>query len=84
MAQHANQHARSTLPPTERAARDGTLASAAPLSPYWAFVVQLRPDASGSPMRLAGRVEHVVSGCAVEFGSVGALVAFMRRTGGSE
>ena len=59
-------------------------ASAAPLSPYWEFVVQLRPDASGFRTRLAGRVEHVVSGRAVEFGSAAALVTFMRRTGGSE
>jgi hypothetical protein len=29
-------------------------------------------------------VEHVVSGRAAEFRSVAALVAFMRRTGGSE
>jgi hypothetical protein len=33
---------------------------------------------------IGGRVEHVVSGRAVEFGSAAALVAFMRHTGGSE
>jgi hypothetical protein len=78
------QHSRSTPRPAERARRGGPPLSPVPRSPYWAFVVQLQPDASGSPTQLAGRVEHVVSGRAAEFRSVAALVAFMRRTGGSE
>ena len=48
----------------------------APLSPQWAFVVQFRA-APGGPAYTAGRVEHLVSGQAVRFHSLEALLAFM-------
>ena len=44
-----------------------------------AFVVQLRADADLEREIFRGRVEHVVSGVATTFESVGGLVAFMLR-----
>ena len=52
-------------------------ASDAPLSPYWAFVVQLREGTALTPEGVQGRVEHITSGQATDFGSVVALLAFM-------
>ena len=49
----------------------------APLSPHWAFVVQLREGTALTPQGLQGRVEHILTGQATEFGSLGALLAFM-------
>ena len=48
-----------------------------PLSPHWAFVVQLREGTVLTPEALCGRVEHIVSGQATLFTSVEALWAFM-------
>ena len=44
-----------------------------------AFVVQLLATTEVAPDRLAGRVEHVVSGHAAHFSSLEALLAFMAR-----
>lgn len=49
----------------------------APLSPHWAFVVQLREGTALTPAALHGRVEHIVSGEAALFTSLTELVAFM-------
>jgi hypothetical protein len=49
----------------------------APLSPNWAFVVQLREGTALTPEALHGRVEHIVSGQATLFTSLEALRAFM-------
>ena len=49
----------------------------APLSPYWAFVVQLREGTALTPEGLHGRVEHIVSGQAALFTSLEELGAFM-------
>jgi hypothetical protein len=49
-----------------------------PLSPHWAFVVQLR---EGTPLTLQGvqgRVEHITSGQVTDFGSMAELLAFMQ------
>jgi hypothetical protein len=51
--------------------------TAAPLSPHWAFVVQLREGTSLTPQGLQGRVEHITSGQATDFRSLAALLAFM-------
>lgn len=51
----------------------------APLSPHWAFVVQLRVGTDVKRNRIVGRVEHVVSGQATRFQSVEDLLAFMAR-----
>jgi hypothetical protein len=51
----------------------------APLSPQWAFVVQLREGTALKPEALQGRVEHIVSGQAVLFQTLDDLVAFFRR-----
>jgi hypothetical protein len=44
-----------------------------------AFVVQVAAAAEVTPDRLAGRVEHVVSGQATQFHSLEELLAFMAR-----
>ena len=49
----------------------------APLSPDWAFVVQLREGSAFSPEGLQGRVEHIVSGEATLFSSLEEVRAFM-------
>jgi hypothetical protein len=49
----------------------------APLSPSWAFVVQLREGTPLTPTQLTGRVEHVISGQATLFASLAELMAFM-------
>jgi len=51
----------------------------APLSITRAFVVQLRANMSVEQGFLAGRVEHVVSGQAIDFESLETLLAFMAR-----
>ena len=51
--------------------------AASPLSPHWAFVVQFQSDTAVEQGRLAGRVEHVVSGQATDFQSLETLLAFM-------
>jgi hypothetical protein len=52
-------------------------ASEVPLSPHWAFVVQLRQGTALTPEALHGRVEHIVSGQATLFTSLEELRAFM-------
>jgi hypothetical protein len=47
-----------------------TPTAAAPLSPHWAFVVQLREGTALTPDALHGRVEHIVSGQATLFTSL--------------
>jgi hypothetical protein len=51
--------------------------SIAPLSPHWAFVVQLREGTPLTPQHIQGRVEHITSGRAMDFHSLAALLAFM-------
>ena len=43
----------------------------APLSVHWAFVVHFRTDTDITQERIAGRVEHVVSGQSTHFDSSG-------------
>ena len=52
----------------------------APLSPHWAFVVQLREGTALTPEGMQGRVEHIVSGQATLFTSLEEVRAFMERT----
>jgi hypothetical protein len=49
------------------------------LQPERAFVVQFHSGPAMSRRRLRGRVEHVVSGEAVRFGSTAELVDFLTR-----
>jgi hypothetical protein len=48
-----------------------------PYAPAQAFVVQFRQGTIVDTGRLAGRVEHVVSGKVAQFQSLDELVAFM-------
>jgi hypothetical protein len=50
-----------------------------PLSPDWAFVVQLREGTPLTPEGMQGRIEHVVSGKATHFHSLEEARAFMER-----
>ena len=49
----------------------------APLSPRWAFVVQLRQGTTITSEAVYGRVEHLVSGQATLFTSLEEVRAFM-------
>lgn len=51
----------------------------APLSPQWAFVVQLRKSTPLTPEALTGRVEHIVTGQATLFASLDDLLSFMQQ-----
>ena len=51
----------------------------APLSVHNAFVVHLRVNSDITRRRIAGLVEHVVSGQATHFQSLEELLAFMAR-----
>jgi hypothetical protein len=51
----------------------------APLSPQWAFVVQLRQGTPLTPEALTGRVEHIVTGQATLFASLDDLLSFMQQ-----
>ena len=51
----------------------------APLSPHWAFVVQLRQGTALTPEGMQGRIEHIVSGQAATFSSLEEARAFMER-----
>lgn len=51
----------------------------APLSPHWAFVVQLREGTALTPMGMQGRVEHIVSGQATLFTSLEEMRTFMEQ-----
>ena len=48
-----------------------------PLSPYRAFVVQLREQADVEQGQWAGRVEHVTSGRATHFQSLEEMMTFI-------
>jgi hypothetical protein len=48
-----------------------------PLSVHYAFLVYLRAESHVTHRRVAGRVEHVVSGQARHFSSLEDLLAFM-------
>ncbi|MDN5938760.1 MAG: hypothetical protein L0H83_08865 [Salinisphaera sp.] len=50
----------------------------APLSPHWAFVVQLRDGTALAPP-IRGQVEHIISERAALFHSLEELRAFMER-----
>ena len=50
-----------------------------PLPAQRAFLVQVHAEADVAQTRLAGRVEHVVSGQATRFASPEELLAFMAR-----
>jgi hypothetical protein len=52
--------------------------SVAPLSPHWAFVVQLREGTPLTPQGVQGRIEHITSGRVTDFGSLAELLAFMQ------
>ena len=54
-----------------------TTPTAAPLSPHWAFVVQLREGTALTSQALQGRAEHISSGRVADFCSLDALLAFM-------
>ncbi len=51
----------------------------APLSVHHAFVVHFRVNSDVAQGRMAGRVEHVVSGQAAHFASLEELLAFIAR-----
>lgn len=53
------------------------VAASASLPPDWAFVVQLHGGTPFAPALLRGRVEHVASGRACDFGSLEAMRVFM-------
>ncbi len=52
----------------------------APLSPHWAFVVQLREGTPLTAAALQGRVEHIVSGQQAYFNSLAELRTSMEQT----
>ncbi len=56
-----------------------TTALPPPLSPHWAFVMQLRQGTSLDPNCIHGRVEHVISGQSTAFHSLEEARAFMER-----
>jgi len=58
-------------------------ADESPLSPYRAFVVQLREQADVEHDHWSGRVEHVTSGQVMHFQSLEELLAFVVRISGS-
>jgi hypothetical protein len=49
------------------------------LSPTRAFVVQFRDETQIEAGHMTGRVEHVISGQAIHFESLDALLAFLAR-----
>ena len=51
----------------------------APLSVHYAFVVHFRVNSDVAQGRIAGRVEHVVSGQSTHFDSLEELLAFIAR-----
>jgi len=67
-------HKRPTLQPTAV-----TTPLPPPLSPHWAFVVQLRQGTPLEPSGMQGRIEHVISGKATTFTSLEEARAFMER-----
>ena len=51
----------------------------APLSPHWAFVVQLREGTMLTPETVYGRVEHLATGQATLFTSLEEVRTFMEQ-----
>jgi hypothetical protein len=51
----------------------------APLSPHWAFVVQLREGTALTATQMHGRIEHIVSGQATMFCSLEELRTFIEQ-----
>ena len=51
----------------------------APLSPQWAFVVQLRQGTTFTSEEMQGRIEHIVSGQATTFNSLEEARMFMEQ-----
>jgi hypothetical protein len=51
----------------------------APLSVHYAFVVHFRVNSDVAQGRVAGRIEHVISGQAAHFASLEELLAFIAR-----
>lgn len=66
--QHKNTSSQPAAPPLP-----------APLSPHWAFVVQLQTDTALDAPHLHGRIEHLVSGQAATFASLEELRTFMEQ-----
>jgi hypothetical protein len=54
-------------------------AEKAPLSVHWAFVVHFRVDSDMARGRVAGRVEHVVSGQSAHFDTLQEPLAFLEQ-----
>jgi hypothetical protein len=54
-------------------------ATAVPLPPERAFVVQLRPLTDPPGELFVGRIEHIASGTVFRFGSAAELTAFIAR-----
>ena len=65
--------------PAENPEPGRSLSVPAPLSPHWAFVVQLRQGTTLTAAHLQGRIEHLVSGQATTFTSLEEARAFMAR-----
>ena len=74
MPHHRTQEMNSPEP-----SRSPTAPCPAPLSPQWAFVVQLRHGTALTPEGMQGRIEHIVSGQAATFTSLEEARAFMER-----
>jgi hypothetical protein len=68
---------KTTTSRAHRAIHDKPPSDESPLSPYRAFVVQLREHADVGRNQWVGRVEHVTSGQATHFRSLEELVAFI-------
>ena len=66
-------------PHSDRTPSAPTAALPAPLSPHWAFVLQLRQGTPLKPTGMQGRVEHLSSGKATTFHSLEELRTFMER-----
>jgi hypothetical protein len=64
---------------SDRAGRPRFPNAGAPLPPERAFVIQLRAPAAGGDDHFVGRAEHIASGAAAHFGSVGELMDFVRQ-----
>jgi hypothetical protein len=68
--------------PTQRLVEDTMKSSSiidAPLSPRWAFVVQLREGTMFTPEAVYGRVEHLATGQATLFTSLDEVRTFMEQ-----
>ena len=77
LAQHARLQAKRTR--SEGIPVPPDTAGPGPLSVHYAFLVHFRVNSEVAQGRLAGRVEHVVSGQTVHFASLEELLAFIAR-----